>query len=56
MTNRTYEEYDENEYFLKYLSIHPILIYSNNDLDKYKRKYQEYLLNLFNLEKLPMMN
>lgn len=52
MTNRTYEEYDENEYFLKYLSIHPILIYSNNDLDKYKRKYQEYLLNLFNLEKI----
>lgn len=52
MTNRTYEDYDENEYFLKYLSIHPILIYSNNNLDKFKRKYQEYLLNLFNLEKI----
>ena len=52
MTNRTYEEYDENEYFLKYLSIHPILIYSTNTFDKYKRKYQEHLLSLFNLEKI----
>ncbi len=52
MTNRTYEEYDENEYFLKYLSIHPTLFYSTNNFDKYKRKYQEYLLNLFNSEKI----
>jgi hypothetical protein len=50
MTNSTYEQYDENEYFLKYLSIHPILIYSNNEYDKNKKKYQEYLLNLFNKE------
>ncbi len=50
MTNRTYEEYDENEYFLKYLSIHPILLYSTNDFDKSKKKYQEHLLNLFNLK------
>jgi hypothetical protein len=50
MTNSTYEQYDENEYFLKYLTIHPILIYSNNEYDKNKKKYQEYLLNLFNKE------
>ena len=50
MTNSTYEQYDENEYFLKYLSIHPILTYSNCKYDKKKKKFQLYLLDLFNKE------
>ena len=50
MTNSTYEQYDENEYFLKYLAIHPLLTYSNYEYDKYKKKFQIELLNLFNKE------
>lgn len=48
MNSRTYELYDENEYFLKYLTIHPILIYSNKPLDKKKLEYQQYLLDRYN--------
>lgn len=50
MTNSTYEQYDENEYFLKYLSIHPILTYSNCKYDNKKKEFQIYLLDLFNKE------
>lgn len=52
MTNSTYEMYDENEYFLKYLSIHPILTYSNYEYDKYKKEFQIKLLDLFNKERI----
>jgi|Laugresu1bdmlbdd_1035124.scaffolds.fasta_scaffold01856_2 hypothetical protein len=52
MNNRTYELYDENEYFLKYLSIHPILIYSSNELDKKKKEFQIYLIEKFNNEEI----
>lgn len=50
MNCKTHELYDENEYFLKYLSIHPILIYSNKKHDKQKKQFQEYLLDQFNKE------
>lgn len=50
MNCRTYELYDENEYFLKYLSIHPILIYSLKDVDIKKKELQLYLLDEFNKE------
>jgi len=50
MNCRTYELYDENEYFLKYLNIHPILTYSDKELDKVKKELQITLLNKFNNE------
>lgn len=46
MNCRTYELYDENEYFIKFLNIHPILIYSNKLIDIKKLEYQTYLLKL----------
>lgn len=48
MCERTYERYDENEYFLKYLSIHPILIHSLKKVDQKKRELQLYLLDELN--------
>lgn len=48
MNCRTYELYNENEYFLKFLSIHPTLFYSNELVDKKKLQYQQYLLTLYN--------
>ena len=50
MNCRTYELYDENEYFLKYLNIHPILRYSNKEFDKAKKEFQINLLDKFNKE------
>lgn len=50
MDCRTYELYDENEYFLKYLNIHPILRYSNKEVDRAKKEFQINLLNKFNQE------
>jgi hypothetical protein len=52
MTFSTYERYDENEYFLKFLTIHPILLYSTDKYDNHKKLYQQYLIDLFNTEKL----
>jgi len=45
MTFHTYENYNENEYFLLFHNIHPILIYSNNEYDKKKKEFQIKLLN-----------
>lgn len=50
MDCRTHELYDENEYFLKYLNIHPILRYSNREFDKAKKEFQINLLDKFNKE------
>jgi len=46
MSNHTWENYDENEYFIKFLEIHPYLVHSNmnNDYNKKKLKFQKYLL------------
>jgi len=52
MCERTYERFDENEYFLKYLSIHPILIYSLKEVDKKKKELQLFLLDEFNKENI----
>lgn len=52
MCGRTYESYDENEYFLKFLTIHPILIYSSKEVDKKKKEVQLYLLDEFNKENI----
>jgi len=45
MTFHTYENYNENEYFLLFHNIHPILIYSNNEYNKKKKEFQIKLLN-----------
>ena len=46
--SRTYENYDENEYFLKFHNIHPILMYSTNKYDLQKKELQITLLNKLN--------
>lgn len=56
MCERTYERYDENEYFLKFLSIHPILIYSLKEVDIKKKEFQLYLLDEFNKENITYDN
>ncbi len=38
------DNYNEDEYFLKFLKIHRFLTYSENILDKKKLKYQTNLL------------
>ena len=50
MHSHTYEKYNVNEYFLKFLAIHPLLTYSNKKLDNKKKEYQLYLLDCFNKE------
>lgn len=52
MNSRTYELYDENEYFLKYLSIHPWLRYSTKPTDINKKLFQLQLLEKFNKEEI----
>lgn len=52
MNCKTFEMYDENEYFLKYLAIHPFLTYSIEPLNIKKLEYQKELLNQFNLENI----
>jgi len=52
MNERTYEMYNEDDYFMKYLSIHPYLVFSAKLHDIKKREYQTYLLDLFNMEKI----
>lgn len=44
----TREQYDENEYFIKFLRIHPYLTYANNSYDKKKLELQLNLLNKLN--------
>ena len=46
--SRTYENYNENDYFLKFHNIHPILVYSNNKYDLKKKELQITLLNKLN--------
>jgi hypothetical protein len=48
MTFPTHEQYDENEYFIKFLRIHPYLSYANNTYDKKKLELQLNLLNKLN--------
>ena len=45
MNSKTHELYDEDDYFLKFLNIHPILTYSNNKIDNKKKDFQLFLLN-----------
>jgi hypothetical protein len=52
MCERTYERFDENEYFLKYLTIHPILIYSFKEVDKKKKELQLFLVDELNKENI----
>lgn len=52
MTFSTYERYNENEYFLKFLAIHPILQYSNDKFDIAKKTLQLSLIKKFNEEKI----
>jgi hypothetical protein len=48
MTFPTYEQYDENEYFINFLKIYPYLTYANNSYDKKKLDLQLNLLNKLN--------
>jgi hypothetical protein len=52
MTFSTHENYDENEYFLRFHNIHPILIYSNNEYDKQKKELQIKLLDEYKNNKI----
>lgn len=52
MTFSTHENYDENEYFLLFHNIHPILIYSNNEYDKQKKELQIKLLDEYKNNKI----
>lgn len=52
MCSRTYESYDVNEYFLKFLTIHPILVYSPHKINQKKKEFQLYLLDEFNKENI----
>lgn len=52
MEGHTYEKYDYNEYFIKFLQIHPQLIYANNKFDLIKKKFQITLLKLLNENKI----
>lgn len=52
MCERMYERFDENEYFLKFLNIHPILSYSLKEVDKKKKELQLFLLDEFNKENI----
>lgn len=48
MTFPTHEQYDENEYFINFLRIHPYLSYANKPYDKKKLEFQINLLNKLN--------
>ena len=48
MTFPTHEQYDENEYFINFLRIHPYLSYANKPYDKKKLDFQINLLNKLN--------
>lgn len=52
MNCRAYEMYNENEYFLKYLSIHPWLRYATKPNDINKKLFQLQLLEKFNKEEI----
>jgi|LauGreDrversion4_2_1035121.scaffolds.fasta_scaffold06327_6 hypothetical protein len=44
MTFPTYEQYNENEYFLKFKQIHPYIYYTNDKYYNEKRTFQLKLL------------
>ena len=48
MTFPTHERYNENEYFVKFLQIHPYLTYSTVPRDEKKLKFQLNLLEKLN--------
>ncbi len=48
MSFQTYEQYDENEYFIKFLRIHPHLSYADSPYNKKKLEFQISLLNKLN--------
>ena len=48
MTFPTYEQYDENEYFINFKLVHPILIYAKDAYNLKKKEYQLKLLNRLN--------
>ena len=50
----TWENYDEDEYFLRFHRIHPILIYSENEFDKQKLNLQDKLLIALQNKKISM--
>jgi uncharacterized protein YfkK (UPF0435 family) len=41
----THENYDENEYFIKFKEIHPYLYYANDNYNIKKKEFQVKLLN-----------
>lgn len=45
MSFPTHEQYDENEYFILFIRIHPYLYYANDEYNIIKREFQETLLN-----------
>lgn len=51
---RTYEMYDENEYFIKFLKIHPFLSYATENYDKKKLQLQLNLLKDYELKKITL--
>ena len=52
MTFPTYEQYDENEYFIKFKAIHPCLIYSKDVYNFQKKEFQLRLLNKLNANEI----
>ena len=52
MSSHTWEHYDENEYFITFLKIHPRLPYCNSIYSQKKLQFQIQLLNNFKKEKI----
>lgn len=52
MTSPTYEQYDENEYFLKFRQIHPYIYYSKDEYCVEKRKFQIKLLEKLEINEI----
>jgi len=52
MCSRTWEEYDINEYFIKFLRISPILLYSTDTYNLKKIIYQRNLLDKLHKNKI----
>jgi hypothetical protein len=48
MTFSTYDQYNENEYFIKFLRIHPHLSYADIPYTQKKLEFQLNLLDKFN--------
>ncbi len=54
MNMRTYEMYDENEYFIKFQRISPTLLYMTDTYSLKKIIYQKNLLNNLNENKITL--